>query len=313
MKRLILFALIFIVLGGLYWLLESSGDKNADREKNYFLENFQSADVNRINISNPDTDTIVLQRVGEQWLVETDGTTYRADSPAVQALIESLAELKTNSMVSRKPDRHALFEVTAETGVQVETLGHEGTLAKVLIGKSGPNIFSTYVRIVGNDEVYLIDGILKNTISKTLNEWRNKTIFTFDPELVTTYMLTGNPSLALSKTDGTWWLGPQNIPANMAAVEQAMRALSTLNAVDFAEGSLEEFELISPAQSITVGFADGTQATLLLGSDANAFQQYAKTDNADTIYIVEKHILRMLSPTMEALTAEEPEEQSPAE
>ncbi len=314
MRRLSLFALIFIVMAGLYWFLEGPKEENTDHEPSNLLGEFKAGNVERINITSPGSGAIALKRVDKGWQVAADHKTfYAADSSAVEALFESLAKLKTGSMVSRKPKRHALYEVSHKTGIQVETLGHDGTLAHVLIGKSGPNIFSTYVRVVDSNEVFLVSGILKNTTSKTLNEWRDKRIFDFNPELVTTYTVTGNLSCALKKTDGKWWLESKTAPANTAAVEQAVRTLATLNAIDFEEGTLEEYGFDEPLRTITAEFNDGSQTILLLGSDANAFQQHAKTGNSETIYIIEKHILGMLCPTMDELNTPEPEKEVPAE
>ncbi len=315
MRRLSLFALIFIVMAGLYWLLEGSDSKHAVREPDHLLRGFEPANVERINITGSSTDAIALQRTDNVWQVATSkGTTHAADNSAVQSLLESLIKLKAGSMVSRKPDRHALYEVSPETGLHIKALNHKKqTLADLLIGKSGPNIFSTYVRVADSDKVYLVDSILQNKVSKSLNEWRDKTIFAFDPELAITYTVTGDPSLTLKKTDGEWRLESENAPANTTAIEQTVRTLATLSAVDFAEGPLEEFDLAAPARTVTAEFEDGTHATLLLGRDANAFQQYAKTTDAETIYIVEKHILGMLCPTIEDLKAPEPEEGAPTE
>ena len=315
MRRLSLFALIFIVLAGLYWLLEGREGK-VSREPDHLLFGFEPANVQYINITPPGTETIVLQRNDEAWLVSRDGVSYAADSPAVQALLDNLAALKTNSMASRNPDRHARYEVSLETGLRVETLDRDKrALAALLIGKSGPNIFSTYVRNDDSDKVYLVDGILQNAASKSVNEWRDKTIFSFKPEQVTAYTVIGTSSLALNKTKGEWLIGSEQAPANTAVVEQAVRTLATLNAADFAEGSLEKFGLAAPAQTVTATFDDGTEAVLLLGKDVNAFQQYAKKADDQTIYIVEKHILGMLCPTMEELNAPVPDaakEETPA-
>jgi hypothetical protein len=296
MRRLSLFALIFIMLVGLYWLLEGRDGKNAVREPDHLLTGFTPADVNRINITCSDSDPIVLQRTGGEWQVTADrGASYAANSSAVQALLEALTELKTNSMVSRKPARHALYEVSPETGLYVEALDREKrTLAEVLIGKSGPNIFSTYVRTTDSDAVYLVDGILQNTTSKTLNEWRDKSIFSLDPEDVHAYTVHGDCSLALRKNDTMWSTGPGNTPVDTGAITKLMHRFAGLSAVDFAKGTLEEFSLNEPSRTVTAKLGNGTQATLLLGADANAFQQYAKRADADTIYIIEKHLVNML-------------------
>ena len=140
-----------------------------------------------------------------------------------------------------------------------------------------------------------------------------QTIFSFKPEQVTAYTFVGTTSLALNKTNGEWLIGSEHAPANTAAAEQAVRTLATLSAADFAEGPLETFGLSAPAQTVTAKFENGKEAALLLGKDVNAFQQYAKKFDDATIYIVEKHILGMLCPTMEALTEPAPAEEVPAE
>jgi hypothetical protein len=314
MRRLSLFAIIFIVMAALYWFLEGPKIKNADREQNNLLSGLESPNVERINISSASSGAIVLKRADNGWQVSEDLTTFStADSTAVEALFESLAQLKNDSLVSRNSDRHALYEVSPETGIQVEVLGGEGTLANVLIGKSGPNIFSTYVRVAEKDEVYLVDGILQNATSKTLNEWRDKAVFDFDPGLIQEYTISGDSSLALYKNAQTWQAGKDKMPVSVEAVESVMQNFANLNAVDFAEGTLADCSLTTPARTITAKFEDGTHVNLLLGGDANAFQQYAKTADGETIYIIEKHILGMLCPTIEDLKAPKPEKEVPAE
>jgi len=301
MRRLSLFALIFIVLAGLYWLLEGQGKRSPKTV--HLLTSFKPAHVERINITSPGTGAIVLQRTDGAWQVSTgQAASYAADSSAVQKLLESLAVLKADSMVSRNPDRHALYEVSKETGLRVEAHDRDKrALAALLIGKSGPNIISTYVRNDDSDQVYLVDGILQNAAAKSLNEWRDKTIFSFKTDQVTAYTVVGTSPFALNKTNGEWLIGSENTPANATAVEQAVQTLATLRAADFAEGPLEKFELAAPAQTVTAEFDDGTQAALLLGKNVNAFQQYAKKADDETIYIVEKQMLGMLCPTMEEL------------
>ena len=122
MRRLLLFALVFIVMGTLYWILEGPKDKNL--EPDYLLADFKPAKVQRLNITTSGSPEIVLQRADNGWQISADDTTfYAADNSAIGALFDSLANLTTGSMVSHNPERHALYEVSPETGVQVEALG----------------------------------------------------------------------------------------------------------------------------------------------------------------------------------------------
>jgi len=308
MRRLGLFALVFIVLAALYWLLENPAGRRAQQEPGRLLSDFKPAELERITITSPAIGAVVLQRSVAGWQVYTPDrkTSYTADSAAVQALLDSLSALTTASMVARNPDRHALYEVTPETGLRVEVLTHEGRIAAaVVIGKNGPNIFSTYVRTADSDDVYLVDGILQTTASKTLNEWRDKTVFKLDPGLMRAYTVSGDRSLTLHKNDDVWQAN-QGETVTAEAAAQLMRTFAGLNAADFAEGSLEEFGLARPSRTITADLSDGTSVTLLLGRDVNAFQQYAKKTDGDTIYVIEKHLLEALCPTTEELNTPQP-------
>jgi len=307
MRRLGLFALIFIVLAALYWLLERPAQRRTTQEPARLLSGFAPAEVERLALTCPDKGAVVLQRAGTGWQVSTpeDTNAYAADSSAVQALLDALAALTTGSMASRNSDRHALYNVNPETGLRIEGRDRSGrTSAAVVIGKNGPNIFSTYVRAADSDTVYLVDGILQAPASKTLNEWRDKTVIKLDAGLVRAYTVSGDCSLSLRKNADAWAGNGETVNAESAA--QVIRTFAGLTAADFAEGPLEEFGLARPSRTITAELADGTGATLLLGRDANAFQQYAKTADADTVYIIEKYLLDSLCPTLEQLNSPAP-------
>ena len=91
MRRLSLFALIFIVLASLYWLLEGQGKRSPKTV--HLLTSFEPAHVERINITSPGTGAIVLQRTDGAWQVSTgQAASYAADSSAVCHCCECLIE-----------------------------------------------------------------------------------------------------------------------------------------------------------------------------------------------------------------------------
>jgi len=314
MRRLGLFALVFIVLAALYWLLEAPGSKPGARQDAPLLAAFTPGDIARIAITCPRNGAVELTRTETGWQVTVPGTesSYAADAASVQKLLDQIATLTAGTKVSRNPGRHALYEVSADTGLRVQAFDGNGTsAAAVLIGKSGPNIFSTYVRAADNDNVYLVDGILQGAASKTLNEWRDKSLFSFDPQNVQTYNVTGDCTLALSKNEDDWFAGPDNTPVDTDAVAKLMQSFAAISAADFADGALEDFGFARPSRIITVELEDETRVSLLSGSDANAFQQHAKRSGADTVYIIEKYQLDGLCPTIEELTTPEPDQEEP--
>ncbi len=176
--------------------------------------------------------------------------------------------------------------------------------AHVLLGKNGPDIFSTYVRAKDAGTVYLVPGILKNMADRELKDWRDKTIWKLNEDRIGRYTVAGDKNLQLRKDAAGAWQAVcdgRTFAVEKNAAMQAVQSFAALKAVDFMDGKPKEARLDKPLRTITAVFDDGTREVLFVGADKNAFQQFVKPGSQQQVFIVEKSAIESLSPSCKDL------------
>jgi hypothetical protein len=105
-----------------------------------------------------------------------EGGFYPADSALVQVAIEKILSLKKSELISENPANQASFEVDSASGMSVEiyVTGKSAPAGVLRIGKSGPAWNSNYVRLMGSDAVYVINGGLRYSLFTDIEQWRKK-------------------------------------------------------------------------------------------------------------------------------------------
>jgi hypothetical protein len=309
-KTIVLLAAILLILGILYYGIDDPRGTRKQPEPEAFVPDFDPSAATGISISLPDAAPLKLTRTGGAWFVTVDNQTWQADADPVDALLANVAGLKIDTVASRNRRNFDLFEVTEDTGVQTMITGADGNiLAHFFVGKSGPDIFSTYIRSAAADSVVLTGGILKTIYDRPLNEWRDKTIFDLAAEAVVEYRIEGDLELHLRKdTEAVWHLvSPESFTPAPGTVESAVQTFAGLEAADFATGD----ETISePVRKLTARLTDGTSRVLLVDGAKNTFQTFVRPAGDAQNYVLENHVLEALCPTLDALRPAE--EQPPA-
>ena len=304
LKRVLVFAVFFLVLIILYFF---TGDSSLNRKKQVsagFFPEFDRSSAVSILITSPDGRQTSLKLRESVWEVVVDNATFKADMSVVTKLFDAVEKMKSETIVSKNPAKFSTFEVTEGKGIEVRIRNSSGSYpAFFYVGKSGPDIFSTYVRRNNSDRVILTSGILKTVFEQSLTDWRDKTIFKLNKADVTEYRIDGELRIHLKKDDKNGWLAivPESVQIKNEVVEEAINRFSGLDAVDFPDGTPTEFGLDNPRQIITAVLKSGESETLFVGKDKNAFQLFVKIKDSEQIYLIEKHILATLSPLMDNL------------
>jgi len=155
-------------------LVISEGASSVKLEKRNGIWMAGSADVPVKSAPLP--DAAVADTANVQGADAENGGFYPADSALVQIAIEKITSLKKNELVSDNPANQSSFEVDSASGMSVEiyVTGKSAPAGVLRIGKSGHAWNSNYVRLMGNDAVYLIPGGLRYSLFTDLEQWRKK-------------------------------------------------------------------------------------------------------------------------------------------
>jgi hypothetical protein len=303
-KKTIILAAVLCFLLLVFFLVESPFKNSKKQEQPLFITGFDKASAAVIIIKSKDKGEIQLQKKPEGWTVATGQKTYQADKASIDNILEAVGKIKIEAIASKNPKKYKELEVDQDKGVEVTIEdGAKKTLAHFYVGKSGPDLFSTYMRLADAQQAVLASGMLKMTFDRELKDWRNKTIFALNQQDITDYEVKGDAGFLLKKGEKDQWevVAPEKFSPKKEIAEECLKTIATLNAADFAEGPLKDFELDQPAQEILVTMKGGAVRALLLGKDKNAFQRFVKTSDADTIYVLEKYNLEKLLPSIDKL------------
>lgn len=194
-----------LILGALVLVYVASKIFGGNKERS-FDSNVIAIDANsidKINVTQSD-ETFSLQKNGDGWSLKVDNNTYTATENSVQTLIENLADVNAQRIVSKTPEKWVNYEV-AESDPRIELFSGSKKLVDVRAGRFSFDQVSrsgtSYIRLEGADEVYAISGFSSMTLRQNSDNYRDKSMLTFTPANVQGINISGT---SLSKVNGNW-------------------------------------------------------------------------------------------------------------
>jgi hypothetical protein len=252
---------------------------------------------------------ITLTRSGDGWVVqiresamaknardpavdvEFDTTPRKADAERINQMLELMQTMEVGSIASRNADNHNKLQVGA-IGLHVRAFDGDGVKrAHLIVGKQGPDYFSTYIRKDGADAAYLVKESLSGRFPVQVKQWRDKTVWNVDPDQLTKISIDrmdGGFQLEKSAAGAFELIDPKKLTGlSLEKLQEWFGQWTKLEATDIAEGvSKKEAGLVRPKTSITITFTDGTTRILNLGNDSPQGSPYGQTADSDEIYIL---------------------------
>jgi hypothetical protein len=143
-----------------------------------------------------------LARTGDGWTVNG----YPADVEGIGRLLEVFDDLTVGDLVASNPANHDRMGVSDDSAY-VATLTAGGDTRTLLVGKSGRRFGTSYVRLPGRDQVYLLEGDLRAQLGRDVDSWRNRTVVAADTASITRIAVDrADGSYALVRGDSAWAL-----------------------------------------------------------------------------------------------------------
>lgn len=280
-----------------------------DVSEGFFIPEFDSAKIVQVEI-NQLIDSAVLKRDGEKWLVsenitplkkeliEKEGRAatserwYRADELRVSSALGSFGALEKGVVVSKNPDKRALYQVDA-AGLDVNLIDADNkSIVHVIIGKNGPDLASSYVRKKDEDTVYLVRRPITGAFSPRAKDWRERKIIVYDPKDIASIKIESpKGSWQISRGDnGAWQLDEPKGKIDAAKADDAAKKLSDIRAAGFPE-DLEKISLSGPKFTLSITDVKGKTTILEIYNAVSDGQYPAKIKGDEEIYFLKKEFV----------------------
>ena len=242
--------------------------------------------VTGLKVTQSGQDPVELSRSGDGWeLAGTDG--YPAISSTVTAAIEQSVTLTADRAVAASPSSHKRLKVAEgdyERLAELELDG--GTRHRLFLGTS-PSFGTTYVRVDGQDEVYLA-GLSSSDLGGSPSSWIDTTYLTVTQDLVTGLTLRNRQGTFEFAKSGTSWIMTGLETGETLDTSKVTSILSTIASLRMVEplGKTEqpEYGLADPLAVLDVT-TSGKDYTLTVGALAPDGSSYV-VRSSESPYLV---------------------------
>lgn len=291
---LILLVLVLIYLGRFV-------ARTGSTKSGFILERIDPVQIHSISIIQK-KDTVNLIKKDGNWVMRLDSVrTARINTEMIERLQRQLREM-TYDLVSHNPENFDKLQVTDEKGLKVYFLGNTGdTLAGILIGKTGPDFASTYVRNYKEKKVFLASTNLRSVFPVSKLSWRDRKMISFNLKDFQKIAIYTETDSLVANRDSVWQVYDIEKP-DTNKIKSAVRLLTRLTAIDFEDKKQPaEVGLEPPKIRVHVELIDGTEHVLLIGDEYENRGYYAMVKGDNQIYVISKYTGDQLSGLKEKL------------
>jgi len=254
------------------------------------LPDIPKADVSKIEISKTGT-SIILEKSGNQWQVLPQE--YTADMDRIKEMLKTIDTLTLTALVSESKNynRYGLDE---DEKIIVTAWQKETLLRKFAVGKAASSFRHTFVKMDGDHRVYHARQNFRQEFDQTVDNFRDKTVFSFKPEdihgirivrdrqsmlftrkqipvEITAEQKKQPQDSAIPKIE-TRWQGPGDKKVDESKLRDMLTTLSSLKC-DKYRYDKNKTDLTNPVHSL-----------LLKGAQDYTLSIFSKADKDDTHY-----------------------------
>jgi hypothetical protein len=284
--RLIIAVIVLAALAGvLYWSQHRKppAESAAVPSATPVILKVDPSAVTQLVLKQKGSDPVTLTKTEGKWQI-TEPKPYRADQEAVAGVLSTLSALSADRVVEDKAaDRkqYGLEEPAAELDVGTRQL---------MLGDDTPAGGEVYVAVVGDPRVFTVSSYTKTSLAKSLNDLRDKSLLTLNPDKVSRVeLLKKGQNLEFDRTKDGWQiLKPAASTADATAVNDLVRSLTSARmdltsagdaAADFAHGT-----------AVGTAKLTGDKGEQTLEVRKNKDDYYAKSSATEGTYKVDSSI-----------------------
>lgn len=271
-QRLLHIAIALLAVLILWVLVEIFGPRSDVVDVRPLLIPMRAEAVDRVEIVGPG-DTIRLSRTPSgAWTVNG----HAAAPSMIDELFDALDDSTVAQLVAQSASSHERMGVDSASGKHVRIVGGGQELLHLIAGERGVSFRSRYVRLSGDDEVYLLEGALVPAFDRSLTDWRDKVIAAIEPDSIVRIRVDRKAGgYEIERRDSTTWRFAAGAPVDSAAIRRTLEAYRSLAAQGGAfatAAQIDSADFTRPDRRVTlVGGRGDTLLALLLDSTETGF------------------------------------------
>ena len=170
-RNMKILAIILGVIVILYFISQSGQKKHQAQSNDVF--SIVMEEVYRFDVQK-DSLYIALQRKDTTWQI-TGNDSLLIQANRINDVENKILTIKRESVVSKKPSKWKSFNVDDSLGTKITFYGfNDEVLGEAIFGRSKSDWQRSYVRLIGEDYVYMTNENVINSLQMRLTFWGKK-------------------------------------------------------------------------------------------------------------------------------------------
>ena len=212
-------------------------------------------------------DEITFTKTGSDWELKSAGKSYKSDKNTIKNILTKLSILRPERVAAIEKSKWKEYEVTDSTSTRVTLYSGDKAESEIYVGKfsytqppkvqgmpqqqQGQGKMSTYVRLAGEDEVYVVDGFLKMDIQPKVDAYRDKNLLTAKTEDLTklSFHYPNNDNFTLNLVDNKWMIN--GMEADSTETVKYLNKLKRVSSSTFMDDAKPLSQ--TPTHSVKIG------------------------------------------------------------
>ncbi|HTZ97233.1 MAG TPA: DUF4340 domain-containing protein [Terriglobales bacterium] len=279
-RGLLIATIVFLILAGL--LYYSNHHKPAEEAVKASNEHpsilkLDEANINKLEIKKKDSPAIVLARNSSgSWQI-TEPKAYGADQSTMNGALASLSALNSERVVEDKAADLKRYGLD-QPAIEVDVTEKDNKTQKVLFGDDTPAGGAVYAMLAGDPRVFTVSSYNKNSVNKSLDDWRDKRLLTANPDKISRVeLIRKDQTIEFGRNKDEWQiLEPKPLRADNFAVSELIRKLTDAR-MDLSGTEADNKESTS-------AFAHATPVATAKLTDESGSQNLEVRKSKDTYY-----------------------------
>ncbi|NQT59255.1 MAG: DUF4340 domain-containing protein [Bacteroidetes bacterium] len=250
-------------------------------------------------------EKIIFNNEGESWTVN-NGLYNRIDTQRISSVIRSVLNLSSMETVSFTSENREQWGISSQSNRVYINAGDKVTT--ILLGSLNPSESGYYIQIDGVEEIYIVRGLVGESLSLTIDDLRNRTLPVIDSTQISTITILNDslikvvPYQRMDMFSANFYHfmleSPYTVPVpvNKESLTELLESLEKpLEIVDFIDsGNPEDYGIDDSSKKLLIVERSGNSFELLIGKDFDRNMVYGKMKNEDQIFTLNKKDLPFL-------------------
>ncbi len=237
MKNKHLVIIFIMLLVAVYFSRKQFGKRERSFES--VLIEADTAAISSIVIQTPGESEFSLMKESGKWILTDGRRNISAETEPVRQLLAAMTKVETRQVIAKDKSLWSVYGVDEAHATRVRLYENSRLTEDFLLGAEDLDAASqstiAFLRISGENTVYVVDGFQMSHVGKNFNSYRNRLLLRMKREMEMTGFHWESPDTTLVFERGAngWTLGGTVLDS--MAVEDYLNTFRNITAEDFAD------------------------------------------------------------------------------